>query len=87
MSASAHLVGEADFAALKAHDFDEEEYLGHRRNFGVFGMSKPAGQCDSMRPNAEFYALAAKRRRTNPNGLAVRVVVCTFACGGCAVQQ
>lgn len=57
VSASAHLVGEADFAALKAHDFDEEDIWDIAAIAAFFGMSNRLANVTSMRPNAEFYAL------------------------------
>lgn len=57
VSASAHLVGEADFAALKAHDFDEEDIWDIAAISAFFGMSNRLANVTSMRPNAEFYAL------------------------------
>ena len=45
VSASAHLVGEADFAALKAHDFDEED-IWDIAAISAFWHVQPAGQCD-----------------------------------------
>jgi len=57
VSASAHLVGEADFAALKAHDFDEDDIWDIAAIAAFFGMSNRLANVTSMRPNAEFYAL------------------------------
>lgn len=57
VSASAQLVGEADFAALKAHGFDEEDIWDIAAIAAFFGMSNRLANVTSMRPNAEFYAL------------------------------
>lgn len=57
VSASAQLVGEADFAALKAHGFDEEDSWDIAAISAFFGMSNRLANVTSMRPNAEFYAL------------------------------
>ncbi len=57
VSASAQLVGEADFAALKAHGFDEEDIWDIAAISAFFGMSNRLANVTSMRPNAEFYAL------------------------------
>ncbi len=57
VSASAQLVGEADFAALKAHGFDEEDIGDIAAISAFFGMSNRLANVTSMRPNAEFYAL------------------------------
>lgn len=57
VSASAQLVGEADFATLKAHGFDEEDIWDIAAIAAFFGMSNRLANVTSMRPNAEFYAL------------------------------
>ena len=50
-------MGEADFAALKAHDFDEDDIWDIAAIAAFFGMSNRLANVTSMRPNAEFYAL------------------------------
>jgi 4-carboxymuconolactone decarboxylase len=57
VSQSAHLVGEADFDALKAHGFTEEDIWDIAGISAFFGMSNRLANVSSMRPNAEFYAL------------------------------
>ena len=57
VSQTAHLVGEADFEALKAHGFTEEDIWGIAGIAAFFGMSNRLANVTSMRPNAEFYAL------------------------------
>jgi uncharacterized peroxidase-related enzyme len=57
VSQSAHLVGEADFEALKAHGFSEDDIWDIAGISAFFGMSNRIANVTSMRPNAEFYAL------------------------------
>ena len=57
VSQTAHLVGEADFDALKAHGFTEEDIWDIAGISAFFGMSNRIANVTSMRPNAEFYAL------------------------------
>jgi len=57
VSASAWAVGEDDFAALKAHDFGEEEIWDIAAIAAFFGMSNRMANVTSMRPNDEFYLL------------------------------
>lgn len=57
VSQAAHLVGEADFDALKAHDFTEDDIWDIAGISAFFGMSNRLANVTSMRPNAEFYAL------------------------------
>ncbi|MFA7668269.1 MAG: peroxidase-related enzyme [Burkholderiaceae bacterium] len=58
VSQSAHLVEEADFETLKAHDFNEEDIWDIAGISAFFGMSNRMANVTSMRPNAEFYSLA-----------------------------
>lgn len=57
VSQSAHLVGEPDFDALKAHGFTEEDIWDIAAISGFFGMSNRLANVANMRPNAEFYSL------------------------------
>ena len=57
VSQSAHLVGEADFEALKAHGFSEDDAWDIAGISAFFGMSNRIANVTNMRPNAEFYAL------------------------------
>ncbi|NML24813.1 peroxidase-related enzyme [Zoogloea dura] len=57
VSQSAHLVGEADFEALKAHGFTDDDIWDIAGISAFFGMSNRLANVTSMRPNAEFYAL------------------------------
>lgn len=56
VSQTAHLVGEPDFDALKAHGFDEEDIWDIAGVSAFFGMSNRLANVTSMRPNAEFYS-------------------------------
>ena len=53
---SAHLV-EADFAALKAHGFSDEDIWDIGAITALFGLSNRMANLISLRPNDEFYLL------------------------------
>lgn len=57
VSQTAHLVGEADFEALKAHGFTEDDIWDIAGIAAFFGMSNRLANVSSMRPNPEFYSL------------------------------
>jgi 4-carboxymuconolactone decarboxylase len=57
VSQSAQLVGEADFAALQAHGFTDDDIWDIAGIAAFFGMSNRIANVTSMRPNAEFYAM------------------------------
>lgn len=57
VSQTAHLVGEADFEALMAHGFTEEDVWDIAGISAFFGMSNRLANVANMRPNAEFYSL------------------------------
>lgn len=57
VSQSAHLVGEADFEAIKVHGFTDDDIWDITGISAFFGMSNRLANVTSMRPNAEFYAL------------------------------
>lgn len=57
VSATAHLVGEADFDALKQHGFTEDDIWDIAGVSAFFGMSNRLANVTSMRPNKEFYAM------------------------------
>ncbi|MDZ5460000.1 peroxidase-related enzyme [Azohydromonas lata] len=57
VSQAAHLVGEADFEALKIHGFVEEDIWDMTAIAGFFGMSNRLANVANIRPNAEFYSL------------------------------
>ena len=53
----AQSVGDADYAALQAHGFDDEDIWDIAAITGFFGMSNRMANAFSMRPNDEFYLL------------------------------
>jgi uncharacterized peroxidase-related enzyme len=53
----AQSVGDADYAALHAHGFDDEDIWDIAAITGFFGMSNRMANALSMRPNDEFYLL------------------------------
>jgi 4-carboxymuconolactone decarboxylase len=57
VSRSAETVGEADFDALKAHGFDEEDIWDIAAIAAFFGLSNRMANVTAMRPNDEFYAM------------------------------
>lgn len=57
VSQAAHLVGEADFEALQAHGFSEDDAWDIAGISAFFGMSNRIANVTNMRPNAEFYSL------------------------------
>jgi 4-carboxymuconolactone decarboxylase len=57
VSQTAHLVGEADLEALKAHGFTEDDIWDIAGISAFFGMSNRLANVTSMRPNPEFYSL------------------------------
>lgn len=57
VSMEAHTVGDADFAILKEHGFDEDDVWDIAGIAAFFGLSNRMANVTSMRPNAEFYAM------------------------------
>lgn len=57
VSQTAQQVGEADFDALKAHGFNEEDIWDMAAIAAFFGLSNRMANVTNMRPNMEFYAL------------------------------
>ncbi|MCV2218657.1 peroxidase-related enzyme [Thauera sp. Sel9] len=57
VSQAAQLVGEADFEALKAHGFTDDDIWDIAGIAAFFGMSNRIANVTSMRPNAEFYSM------------------------------
>jgi len=62
VSMQAYAVGEEDFAALKAHGFDEDDIWDIAAISSFFGLSNRMANVTSMRPNAEFYSLGRQPR-------------------------
>jgi len=50
-------VGESDFAALRAHGFDDEDIWDIGAITALFGLSNRMANLTSMQPNPEFYLL------------------------------
>lgn len=57
VSASAHLVGDADFEVLKAHGFNEDDIWDIAGIASFFGLSNRMANVTCMRPNEEFYSM------------------------------
>lgn len=55
VSASAHLVGDADFEVLKVHGFNEDDIWDIAGIASFFGLSNRMANVTCMRPNDEFY--------------------------------
>ena len=52
-----HAVDDADFAALAAHGFDDEDAWDIAAITALFGMSNRMASFMSLRPNDEFYSM------------------------------
>jgi uncharacterized peroxidase-related enzyme len=50
-------IGEADFAALRAHGYDDEDAWDIAGITALFGLSNRMANATSMQPNDEFYLL------------------------------
>lgn len=57
VSAEAYAVGDADFAALNARGFGDEDVWDIAAIAAFFGMSNRLANVTNMRPNDEFYLL------------------------------
>jgi 4-carboxymuconolactone decarboxylase len=57
VSIEAHKVAEADFDALKSHEFTEEDVWDIAAISAFFALSNRMANVTSMRPNAEFYGM------------------------------
>ena len=58
VSQEAHLVSDADIAALKDHGFDDEDVWDISSIAAFFALSNRIANVSSMRPNDEFYSMA-----------------------------
>ena len=58
VSQEAHVVGDADIAALHAHGFDDDDVWDISSIAAFFALSNRIANVASMRPNDEFYAMA-----------------------------
>lgn len=57
-----HEIGDADFEALKAHGFDDEDAWDIAAITAFFGLSNRMANATNMLPNPEFYALGRLAR-------------------------
>ena len=65
---ASHEVGEADFAALHAHGFDDEDIWDITAITAFFGLSNRMANVTSMLPNPEFYLLGRVPREKKAAG-------------------
>jgi len=54
---ASHTIGEADFEALRAHGFDDEDAWDIAAITAFFGLSNRMANTISMRPNDEFFLM------------------------------
>jgi uncharacterized peroxidase-related enzyme len=54
---ASHQIGEADFEALRAHGFSDEDAWDIAAIAGFFGLSNRMANLTSVRPNDEFYLM------------------------------
>ena len=59
---ASHTVDEADFAALAAHGFDDEDIWDIAAITAFFGLSNRMASFTGMRPNDEFYLMGRVAR-------------------------
>ena len=57
VTAESHLVGDADFAALREHGFSDDDAWDIAGIAALFGLSNRIANVSSMRPNDEFYLM------------------------------
>jgi uncharacterized peroxidase-related enzyme len=57
VTTASHMVDEADFAALRAHGFDDEDAWDIGAIAAFFGLSNRMANLTAMRPNDEFYLM------------------------------
>ncbi|MBP6598980.1 MAG: peroxidase-related enzyme [Giesbergeria sp.] len=57
VSQSAHALDDADFAALQAHGFDDEDAWDIAAITAFFGLSNRMASFANMQPNPEFYQM------------------------------
>jgi uncharacterized peroxidase-related enzyme len=62
---ASHTVEEADFAALRAHGFDDEDIWDIAAITAFFGLSNRMANVIGMRPNDEFFLLGRIPRTKN----------------------
>lgn len=57
VTTASHAIDEADFAALRAHGFDDEDAWDIGAIAALFGLSNRMANLTAMRPNDEFYLM------------------------------
>jgi len=57
VTSESHLVGDADFAALREHGFSDDDAWDIAGIAALFGLSNRIANVSSMRPNDEFYVM------------------------------
>jgi len=57
VTSESHLVGDADFAALREHGFSDDDAWDIAGIAALFGLSNRIANVSSMRPNDEFYLM------------------------------
>ena len=57
VTSESHLVGDADFEALRGHGFSDEDIWDIAGITALFGLSNRMANVASMRPNDEFYLM------------------------------
>lgn len=62
----AHAIVDADFEALKAHGFDDEDAWDIAAITAFFGLSNRMANATNMRPNPEFHLLGRLPREKKP---------------------
>ncbi|MEO6410247.1 MAG: peroxidase-related enzyme [Burkholderiaceae bacterium] len=60
-------LGDADFEALRAHGFSDEDAWDIGAITALFGLSNRMANMTSMRPNDEFYLMGRLPRPAKPN--------------------
>jgi uncharacterized peroxidase-related enzyme len=63
---ASHTVEEADFTALRAHGFDDEDIWDIAAITAFFGLSNRMASFTAMRPNDEFYLMGRLPRAPKP---------------------
>jgi uncharacterized peroxidase-related enzyme len=62
---ASHEIGDADFDALRAHGFDDEDIWDIAAISAFFGLSNRMANVISLRPNDEFYLMGRVPRAPN----------------------
>jgi len=57
VTSESHLVGDADFAALREHGFSDDDAWDIAGIAALFGLSNRIANVSTMRPNDEFYLM------------------------------